>query len=277
MPAAAPSSSVRARSQFIQIHLTMIPLLADAATASKRAPLPFIMSSSIKTFWTETLPDPLPANPLAGRGAMVGAGRDRCRAAQSQRHGAGHRRWPRPTLGARGAVQGNRADARLPSCSTPTTSRARARELKANPRAAVVFHWDHRHRQVRAEGSVERCRTPRTTPIFRPAPGRAASAPGPASRASRWHRAMRSATRGRRGPALRHSLRRPGNAGTRRGERRSAAAAALGRLSPERRGVELWVEGEFRIHDRARWTRIDAARRAPGRRSGPSRDCSLTP
>ena len=29
----------------------------------------------------------------------------------------------------------------------------KGRELKANRRAAVVFHWDHRHRQVRAEGA----------------------------------------------------------------------------------------------------------------------------
>jgi pyridoxamine 5'-phosphate oxidase len=31
----------------------------------------------------------------------------------------------------------------------------KGRELEANSRAAVVFHWDHRHRQVRAEGRVE--------------------------------------------------------------------------------------------------------------------------
>ena len=32
----------------------------------------------------------------------------------------------------------------------------KGRELKTNPRAALVFHWDHSHRQVRAEGRVER-------------------------------------------------------------------------------------------------------------------------
>src|ERR1700730_9212356 len=38
---------------------------APAAIASATARLPFsLMSSSIKTFWTETLPEPLPANPL---------------------------------------------------------------------------------------------------------------------------------------------------------------------------------------------------------------------
>ena len=34
-------------------------------------------------------------------------------------------------------------------------SSRKGRELRENPRAAVVFHWDHRHRQVRAEGQVE--------------------------------------------------------------------------------------------------------------------------
>ena len=32
----------------------------------------------------------------------------------------------------------------------------KGRELEVNPRAAIVFHWDHRHRQVRAEGLVTR-------------------------------------------------------------------------------------------------------------------------
>jgi len=32
----------------------------------------------------------------------------------------------------------------------------KGRELETTSRAAVVFHWDHRHRQVRVEGLVER-------------------------------------------------------------------------------------------------------------------------
>ena len=32
----------------------------------------------------------------------------------------------------------------------------KGRELAATGRAAIVFHWDHRHRQVRIEGTVER-------------------------------------------------------------------------------------------------------------------------
>ena len=33
---------------------------------------------------------------------------------------------------------------------------AKAGDLRANPRAAVVFHWPELHRQVRASGAVER-------------------------------------------------------------------------------------------------------------------------
>src|SRR5439155_27083554 len=37
---------------------------------------------------------------------------------------------------------------------------AKAGDLRANPRAAVVFHWPELHRQVRASGAVERLSTP---------------------------------------------------------------------------------------------------------------------
>src|SRR5207244_2079961 len=37
---------------------------------------------------------------------------------------------------------------------------AKAGALRANPRAAVVFHWPELHRQVRASGAVERLSTP---------------------------------------------------------------------------------------------------------------------
>jgi pyridoxamine 5'-phosphate oxidase len=33
----------------------------------------------------------------------------------------------------------------------------KSRELDANPRAALVFHWDSFERQIRVEGKVERC------------------------------------------------------------------------------------------------------------------------
>ena len=43
---------------------------------------------------------------------------------------------------------------RATSCSTPTTCPMKGRQLKDNPRAAAVMHWDALHRQVRIEGPV---------------------------------------------------------------------------------------------------------------------------
>src|SRR5262245_59482942 len=34
----------------------------------------------------------------------------------------------------------------------------KGQELDANPRGALLFHWDHLHRQVRIEGSVDKAR-----------------------------------------------------------------------------------------------------------------------
>src|SRR5450631_4115040 len=112
------------------------------------------MSSSKKTFWTETLPDPLPANPLELAAQWL---------SEAQRDA----RQPNPnsmilaTVDSRGYPS-----ARVVLCKEIaaqqgyilfyTNYRSRkGSELAANPRAAVVFHWDHMHRQVRAEGQVE--------------------------------------------------------------------------------------------------------------------------
>jgi pyridoxamine-phosphate oxidase len=112
------------------------------------------MSSSKKTFWTETLPDPLPANPLELAAQWL---------AQAQRDAA----QPNPNSMILATVDGRgHPSARVVLCKEIavqqgfilfyTNYRSRkGSELAANPRAAVVFHWDHLHRQVRAEGQVE--------------------------------------------------------------------------------------------------------------------------
>src|SRR5260370_10432614 len=53
----------------------------------------------------------------------------------------------------------------------------KGRELEAKHRAAVVFHWDHRHRQVRAEGRVESLSHADNDAYFRTRPW--PSPPGP--------------------------------------------------------------------------------------------------
>ena len=58
-------------------------------------------------------------------------------------------------------------------------------ELKAHPKAALVFHWKSLRRQVRARGPVEIVSRARPTPISPPARGLASSAPTPASNRGR--------------------------------------------------------------------------------------------
>ena len=134
---------------------------------------------------------------------------------------------------ARGAVQGHRAATRGISCSTRTTSRARVGSSPQNPRAAAVMHWDALHRQVRVEGPVRAGPAADSDAYFASRPGRAASAPGPARRASRSPRARQLLRERRRARRSASARRYPAPGGGRGGGRlRHSAAAALGRLSP---------------------------------------------
>ncbi len=132
----------------------------------------------------------------------------------------------------------------------------KGQELAAQPRAAVVFHWDALGRQLRIEGPVVHAPASESDDYFASRPWRSRlaaitseqSAPI-ASRKLLLERLRETA--GRLGtpdpltapdddqePGLR--LPRPGKWG---GYRLWAVA------------VELWVEGEHRLHDRGRWTR----------------------
>jgi pyridoxamine 5'-phosphate oxidase len=213
------------------------------------------MTSRIKTPWTETLPDPLPANPLAVAADWL---------AQAVRDAA----QPNPNAMVLATVDGRgHPSARVVLCKEIdpgpgcilfyTNYRSRkGQELAATGRAALVFHWDHRHRQVRAEGPVEALSDAENDAYFRTRPWQ--------SRLGAWASEQSQPVESRQ--AL----------------ERSVAAMALkfdipygGPGTPEPQGVvvdvprpphwggyrlradsvELWVEGEFRIHDRARWTR----------------------
>jgi pyridoxamine 5'-phosphate oxidase len=218
------------------------------------------MSSSIKTFWTETLPDPLPANPLPLAAQWLA----QARLDASQ---------PNPNAMVLATVdERGHPSARVVLCKeialqpgfilfyTNYHSR-KGRELAANRRAAVVFHWDHRHRQVRAEGQVEPLSDSENDSYFcsRPWQSRlgawASDQSEPVeSRAALERRVAEMAQRfgiPYEGPGspepdnVNAALPRPPHWG---GFRLYLDA------------VELWVEGEFRIHDRARWTRILPAR-----------------
>ena len=213
------------------------------------------MSVSQKKEWTETLPDPLPANPL--QLAADWLAQARTDAAQ-----------PNPNAMVLATVDGRgQPSARVVLCKdiaaeagfitfyTNYLSR-KGRELEANPLAAIVFHWDHRHRQVRAEGRVERLPTAESDAYFRSRPWQ--------SRLGAWasrqsepvesRDALRAAVAG----AARAFGVPYGGPGSEEPESITADIARPAmwggyRLNVE--SIELWVEGEFRIHDRARWTR----------------------
>jgi pyridoxamine 5'-phosphate oxidase len=131
----------------------------------------------------------------------------------------------------------------------------KGRELAENARAALVFHWDHSHRQIRMEGLVLKAPAAESDEYF-------------ASR--NWQRRIGAWASAQSQPLLsREQL----NGAVR------AAAARFGAPEPTLENindpvaaniprppfwggyyvwmdaVELWIEGASRIHERARWTR----------------------
>jgi pyridoxamine 5'-phosphate oxidase len=119
-------------------------------------------------------------------------------------------------------------------------------ELAANPRAAAVFHWDAFGRQVRLEGPIVRSPAAESDEYFA---SRALD-----SRIGAWASLQSQ----------------PLDARTTLLKRVAIEAARFGthvprpphwggyQLWPE--AMELWIEGPFRVHDRARWTRTLEAR-----------------
>jgi pyridoxamine 5'-phosphate oxidase len=212
------------------------------------------MASAKKTFWTETLPEPLPGNPLTLLDKWLSEAK-----ANAQQ--------PNPNAMVLATVDAlHRPSARVVLCKEirveagcivfHTNYRSRkGLELEANPRAAAVFHWDHVHRQARIEGGVEKLSSADSDAYFASRPwqsrlGAWASRQSEpvASRAELAAAVARAAQRfnipyagpGSAEPAGEHAVPRPPHWG---GYALIADA------------VELWVEGEFRIHDRVRYTR----------------------
>jgi pyridoxamine 5'-phosphate oxidase len=213
------------------------------------------MSTGRKTPWTEKLPEPLPANPL--RVASEWLAQARADAAQ-----------PNPNSMVLATVDGDgQPSARVVLCKDIAVDSAcitfytnyesrKGRALAADPRAAIVFHWDHRHRQVRAEGRVSRLSDAENDAYFQGRPWQ--------SRLGAWasHQSEPVESSGVLKEAVAGAARRfgipyggPGTPepDTVRGDIPRPANWGGYRLAVD--AVELWVEGEFRIHDRARWTR----------------------
>jgi pyridoxamine 5'-phosphate oxidase len=135
----------------------------------------------------------------------------------------------------------------------------KGRQLERNPRAAAVIHWDALHRQVRVEGPVVQAPPPDSDAYFASRPWQ--------SRVGAWASEQSAPVASRE--ALQKAV---ASAATRFGVPDPGLPASASEVPEERDfviprpshwggyrlwadSVELWVEGEGRIHDRARWTR----------------------
>jgi len=205
----------------------------------------------------QTLPDPLPADPLQVAETWLKQAYDE----QVQ---------PNPNAMTLATVAPDgRPAARIVLCKdivlpygylqfyTNYDSRKGA-ELAACPRAAAVLHWDALHRQVRVEGVVVRAPARESDDYFQSRPWQ--------SRVGAW------ASQQSQPVGSRHQLIEQLRAAGRRlgtppvgpdGNEADDSPSGVEVPRPPHWGgyrlwadsVELWVEGEYRIHDRARWTR----------------------
>ena len=208
----------------------------------------------------EFLPDPLPAEPLAVVAAWL-----------AEAWARGQQPNPNSMVLATSTRDG-RPSARVVLCKDIVPKpgfivfytnylSSKGRQLKDNPRAAAVMHWDALHRQVRIEGQIVQTPAADSDAYFasrawqsrvgawaseqsEPIGSRAALL-GAVTTAARRFGAPTPGSPGA-DDTMRVTIPRPPQWG---GYRLWADA------------VELWVEGEARIHDRARWTRsLSAAR-----------------
>jgi pyridoxamine 5'-phosphate oxidase len=203
---------------------------------------------------TEILPEPLPAEPLT----LVQAWLAQAWSARNQPN-------PNAMVLATTTPDG-RPSARVVLCKdiqpapgfitfyTNYESR-KGRELAATGRAAVVMHWDHMHRQVRIEGAVVKAPEADSDAYF--------ASRALASRIGAWASKQSEpiVSRAQLLSAVDAAAKRLGV------DPKTAGQDAHVPRPPHWGGfrlwadaVELWVEGDARIHDRARWTRTLAPR-----------------
>ncbi len=121
---------------------------------------------------------------------------------------------------------------------------AKGRELEANPQAAMVLHWKSLRRQVRVRGAVEKVQDGQADAYY--------ASRAYQSRIGAWASKQSRPLRSR--AALMAEV---------------AKYAARFPISPPRPPhwggwrirpveIEFWADGDFRLHDRFRWTRQSA-------------------
>jgi pyridoxamine 5'-phosphate oxidase len=202
----------------------------------------------------EVLPEPLPADPLAIAATWLQA----AWAARTQPN-------PNAMVLATSTADG-RPTARVVLCKDIVPKpgyvvfytnylSAKGRQLKDNPRAAAVMHWDALHRQVRIEGAVTQVPARDSDTYFASRPWQ--------SRISAWasEQSQPIASRAVLLDAVKEAARRfgaptPGSPGADDSLKVTVPRPPhWGGYRLWADAVELWVEGSARIHDRARWTR----------------------
>jgi len=133
----------------------------------------------------------------------------------------------------------------------------KGREIDGNSRVALVLHWDHLHRQVRIEGHALRAPDEESDAYFNTRPwqrriGAWASAQSTAIGSHAELKTAVAATAHRFGTPVPGPEDEPTKIGI---DYQIPRPADWGGYHVYAEAVELWVEGESRIHDRARWTR----------------------
>jgi pyridoxamine 5'-phosphate oxidase len=126
----------------------------------------------------------------------------------------------------------------------------KGRELAANPRASAVLHWDHLQRQVRIEGFVVKAPEADSDAYFASRPLE--------SRIGAWvsQQSQPIESRARLLDAVAAAAQRLGvGPGKQEGPVQVPRPPHWGGYRLWADAVELWVAGDARIHDRARWTR----------------------
>lgn len=225
--------------------------------------------------YNDLLPDPLPAEPMALANAWLTA----ARASRQQPN-------PDAMVLATATVTGQPSarivlckefDVELGRVSFVTNYDSRkGRELAENPRAALVFHWDHAHRQIRIEGIVVKTPPADSDAYF--------ATRNWQRRIGAWASAQSQplSSREQLGAAVRAAADRFGvpHPDADNVDREPAAAIPRppfwGGYYVWADAVELWVEGAARIHERARWTRSLTTAGA-GFRAGPWMASRLQP
>jgi pyridoxamine 5'-phosphate oxidase len=190
---------------------------------------------------SELLPDPLPREPLSIASAWLA-------------HAWKERQQPNPNaMVLATTTTDGRPSARVVLCKdiapepgflvfyTNYESR-KGRELDSNPRAAIVMHWDHLHRQVRVEGRIVKAPDSDSDAYF-------------ASRALESRIGAWASKQSEPLPARQVLLDAVTAARNRFGGSTVPRPPHWGGYRLWAESVELWVEGDSRIHDRARWAR----------------------